>query len=563
MLTNKIYINGKDYSIWASGLDDITESFTLQDDGTIELGQSSTVTLTGEAYDYLFNELFLNSCEAINREYDVKIKIPGCGVTLDFVLKAQGVSFDTVNCKAKLNLNTKNPLDDANKTLSSGAFTEQGFVEWAAGNNRIKRMLFVNEMSLITKIVAIFWHIILFPVIEFLKFLIKIIINPIITAVNTLPGVDIPTVNTDFFEDIGDDVIGAGEYTTVFYVYDIFKFWCDKAGLNFQSSILETDPYQDSVLFCKQYGRGIEIDDCDSVVWDKDNDPNMTPVEVFNLVKPLHNADWRIIDGTLFYERVDFFDSKTKEAFNLEATIKANNVVNSFEYTFDNSTNYARFNAEYQFDTIDTQGNRAIPFYRYIAEWNPGRIHKNRKGEFNPLIQLGAVRCTEDLFRDSVNSFFWKSSGKVEYTHSVVLAQGFASSLKVFILQKTPSIFHKGCPFYFVSKAQLTPPNNNSDPNFPDLTGRYEYNYDYWMKNLYDRFWFINAPDNNQLRFVEINNLTVKSNDFCSLVNFMRENKMNTFVSSKYGSGKIEGFTINYKSCSIQFSGIKIKCNGG
>lgn len=561
-MNNRIYIDGKDYSRWASGLDDITESFSLQDDGIIELGQSSTVTLTGEGYTFWYNELFLDSCNSIDKEYNVKIKIGSCNVQLDFILKSQGVSIDTLNCSVKLNLNTKNEIEDQYKILTRYAFTEEGFIDYVQGLNRIPRMLFVNEISLITKYIALIWHIVLLPL-RALLIVIGGIINGIITALNTLLIDDIDKINiSEFFKDVGDDVIGAGEYTTVFYIKDIFEFWATKAGLNFQSSILQTDPYQDSVLFAKQYGRGIEINRCDSVIWDSENDPNLSPVEVFNLVKPLHNAEWKIINDILYYERKDFFDNLSVQAFVLESEVKGKKVVDTFEYTFDNSKQYARFSSELRFDTVDTQGNRALPFYRHIEEWNPGLIHKNRKGTFAPQIATGALRCTEDKWRDSFNSFFWGSFGQIKYNHSIVLSQGFASNLKVFILEKTPGLTHRGCPFYFVKKQQLTQPNN-ADPDYPDLTGKWEYNTDYWHYNLYKLFYYIDNPDLKNERFIEINSLTLQPGNFCELVNFMRENKMNTFVNSKYGKGNISGFSIKYGSCSIQFSEIKFKCTNG
>lgn len=560
---NKIYINGTDYTRWASGLDDLSETYSIQEDGTIELGQTSTVILTGEGFDYWYNELLLDSCNSINKEYDVKIKISGCNLSLDFILKSQGVSLNIADCNAKLNLKTKSEVDDQYKILSSTEFTGEGFVDWAAANSRIKRMLFVNEMSLITKVIALIWFGALLPV-RALLLVIAYALDLIIDALNVLLIDDIQFDYEDLknaFDDIGDDVLGAGEYTTVFFIKDIFEFWATKAGLTFQSSIFQTEPYSESVLFCKQYGRGIEITQCDKVIWDSENDPNLTPVEVFNIVKPLHNAEWQIIDGILYYERKDFFDNLKKQSFVIEQEAKAKRITSGYEYTFDNAKNYARFSGEYAYDNVDTQGNRAIPFYRIKKEWNPGLIFKNRKGTLTPDIRTGAVRCTEDLFRDKFNSFFWASYGRVNYSHSIVLSQGFAGNLKVFILDKTPGLTYRGCPFYFVKKENITPPNN-ADPDYPDLTGKWEYNYDYWMINLYDRFHYIDNPDLNNNRFVEIQNVELQPQDFCSFVEFMRNNKMNTFVNSKYGKGNISGFTINYGKCSIQFSDLKFKCNG-
>jgi len=564
MAGNRLFIGGQDFTQWAAGLDELTESFSLKEDGLIELGQTSQVILSGEGYEY-WNDIFFNdSCNSINNEYDVRIKIGDCKLSLDFVLKSQGVSIDPVNCTIKLNLNTKNEYDQATEVLKQTYFWdfEHGFVNWALGKNRIHKVLTVNHLDYISKVIVIFWFIVLAPL-RLLVLAIAAVINAIIDAVNTLPGVDIDNIDVNqTVGEIGDDVLGAGEYTTVCYIKDILEFWANKSGLTFRSSILYDPAYIDTAIFAKQFSKGFDITDIDKYHFDEENAPNINPVELLNILKPVFNADYRIIGNELIFERIDFFDNLKQVTFNLEQEVKAGRITNEFEYTFDNQKNPARFLGEFAYDSIDTQGNRATEFYRKNAEYNPGLIYKNRKGDIRPQIEVSPVRCTEDKFKDGLLSFYWDAFGQINYLHSIVLTQTFASNFKLLCIDQTNTLGYRSGKFHFVCKTQIEPPQNNNQGDIPDYSGKYEYNYPFWFTNLYDKFHFINDPALNLQRFVEIQTITWKPEDFCSAVNFLRSNKLNIKISSKYGDGVIMGgFSINYQTCSIDFQDIRFKCN--
>ena len=115
-MPNQIYIDGVNYTKWCSGLDDLTESYSKRDDGTIELGQTSQVVMDGEGFDYWRSIFIDDSCNSIDREYEVRIWISSCSQSQYYILKAQGVSIDDINCKVKMNLNVKNDNDEKIET---------------------------------------------------------------------------------------------------------------------------------------------------------------------------------------------------------------------------------------------------------------------------------------------------------------------------------------------------------------------------------------------------------------------------------------------------------------
>lgn len=579
MVRNRIFINGKDYTQWASGLNELTESISKKDDGTIEIGQSSQIILTGLGYTY-WKEIFLDdSCTSIDREYEVRIKVESCNQNLDFIIKSQGVSIDEVNCKIKMNFNTKNSKDEQIAILQKTYFWDEdyGFIQEYKAKGRIERMLYVKELTFISKILIYFYVVALIPIITAIEIVLNII-DLIIDFINGIGG-NLSRPGTDFEkfkEQIESDLIGAGEYTTVYYFKDIFEFWAKQAGLTFRSSILQQEPYSNAVLWGQQIKKGIELKNCDKVTFDKDNAPKYNCIELLNLLSPVFNADWEIIGNELIFERKDYFQTIRKTLFNLDEEVRAGRMTDGWDYSFDNQNQYAQLKADFSFDAVDTQGNRNVnDYYSNVIDWNQGLIHKNRKGRYTPRIEFGACRFTDDSAKNNVNSWMWHNARgqfifdiDLDYSHSLVLTNDTAQLPKIIIVDQTSSRYFKGCLFRFAVKKQVSPPTFQSDI-FGDSVGIWNYNMPMWLNNkiypgnnLVDKFHYIENPDLKGNRFVEIKSLTWKPQDFCAAVEFVREHKLNMNITSKRGDATIGSLTIEYGACQINITELKFKCNG-
>lgn len=582
MVRNRLFIDGKDYTEWAARLNELTESFSRKDDGTIEIGQSSQITLTGLGFTY-WKDIFLeNSCKSIDREYNVRIKVESCNQDLDFIIKSQGVSIDEVNCKIKMNLNTKNSKDDQIDILQKTYFWDEdyGFIQEYKSKGRIERMLYVKELTFISKILIYFYIAALSPLILFINTIASIWDN-IMSFLDFLGFDDAESskIGNKFEkirETIESDLIGAGEYTTVYYFKDIFEYWAKQAGLTFRSSILQTGPYEHAALWAQQIKKGIELKDCNKVVFDKNNAPNFNCIELLNLLAPVFNANWEIIGNELIFERRDYFQTIRKTIFNLDTELRAGRISDGWDYTFDNQDQYAQLKADYSFDAVDTQGNRNIvDFYSNVIDWNAGLIHKNRKGRYTPRIEFGACRFTDDSSKNNINSWMWHNARSLaifdidlDYTHALVLTNDTAQLPKIVIVDQNSSRYFQGCLFRFAVKKQVSPATFSSDL-FGDSVGIWNYNMPMWLnnelypgENLTDRFHFIENPDLKGNRFVEIKSLAWRPQNFCDAVAFVRENKLNMNVTSKRGDATIGSATIEYGSCRINFTELKFKCNG-
>lgn len=582
MIGNRLYINGKDYTQWASGLDELTESYQVKDDGTIEIGQTSQIVLTGLAYDYWKDIFFENSCVSIDWEYDVRIKVESCNQNLDFIIRSQGVSIDYVGCKIKMNLNSKNTKEDQIAILQKTYFwdEEYNFIKEYHAKGRIEKMLYVKELTFISKILIYMWVAALQPLIIMLTVIARIW-DTLMSFLDTLGFDDAESAKLgskleDVRETIEADLMGAGEFSTVYYFKDIFDFWAKEAGLTFRSSIFETEPYANAVLWSQQLKKGIELKDCNKVIFDKDNAPNYNCIELLNLLKPVFNADWKIIGNDLIFERKDYFDNVRQTLFNLDQEINEERIINGTEYTFDNSNQFARLKAEFSFDAVDTQGNRNIfEHYSNVIDWNPGLIHKNRKGSYTPAIEFSACRFTDDIAKNNIVSWMWHNARnlaifdlKLDFSHSLVLTNDTAQNQKILIIDQASSRLYEGCNFKFVVKKQISP-NTFSSDLFGDSLGVWHYNMPMWLnntlypgQNLVDKFHYIENPDLKLFRFVEIKNLTWKPKNFCDAVTFLKANKLNINISSKYGDATIGSFVIDYGKCQINLSELKFKCHG-
>lgn len=558
---NTIRINGTDLTGWASGLDDLSEAYSWKDDGSIELGQSSQITIRGEGYNYLYDLIYNNSCTSINSEYEVNIRVGSCNNILNYVLRAQGVALDPQSCTAKLNLNVRDERDEQVRRLAESYFWDPdfGFIASAAAKDRIPKLLCVNQLDAFSKVVAIWIILVLQPIAVLIRLMIKFI-NAIIDFINTL-GADIDNLDDKFIEYTEDDILGAGEFTTVYYIKDIIEHWASHAGLRFVSSIWQNYPYSEVALFSRQNSEGYEIGDCSGVVFDEANAANYNAIEIITLLNPLFNTEWRIIGDTLFIESKDFFPTTASPIMNLDQEQKKGNIIGGYEYLFDNTINCARFIGEYSQDSIDTQGNRAIPFYRVYKDYNTGLIHANRRGDCRPDIQFAPLRCTEDKWKDAYMSFFWKTFGSTEFTHAIVLTQTLAQREKLLCIDRKHDRLINGCTFSYVCRDQLSPAAGDVGEDVPDLTGEYEYNTPLWMAEIYAKFHAQDGPDNNQRRFVQIPTIKWRPDNFCAAVQTIHENKLNILIGTRNGHGIIRGgLTINYGLCTIEFNDIRFKC---
>lgn len=562
---NRIYIDGIDYTDWVSGLDDLTESYSFDDNNAIEIGQTSEIVMHGLGYNYWKSIFVDDTCNSINNEYEVRVRAD-CGVDLFFILKAQGANFDFKACKVRMVFNAKDPRSEQLRILQKSYFhkKEEGFfnhVDSLPGDHRPK-LTYVKELTWLNKIIGILYVFVVLPLIKVVNFIIGII-----NAIDDLIG----TGRVDKIDDeaLDDDVIGAGEFTPTYYISDIIEFWCNKAGLNFKSTIWKTDPYQNVVLWSQQIKKGIELEDCEVIHHDPVNAANIDTVELLNLLNPVFNSQWRIIGNDLFFERKDFYDTTRISVFDLSDQIAQNRIIGEVNIRFDNTDNCAQFKGDYLLDSIDTQGNRAITLYSEIKEYNENLQHKNRKGKCEPIIEFGAARFTDDIYQNDFTSLIWNQSnlllykiGSQVFTHSLVLFNETAQLYKLIEIDQNPqAVRQRGkCKLRMPIKRQIKNPNRRGGL-FADIAGTWEYNYNLWFSELYKRFHYISDPDLIQ-RYAEIPEITWQPQNFCEAVTFMRANMLNTKISSIFGDGNIGSFEINYKTCTIKLKEIKFKCDG-
>ncbi len=555
---NKLFIEGVDYTNFATGLDKIKETVS-EKDGAIAISQTSEITLFGQGYNYWKSKILDDTCNAINKEFDVKVWYSNCKKQFDYILKAQGVSFDNQNCIVKLNLNAKNPNDERIEILKRHVFwkPEEGFLEYVKSLNRIPKLLYVKEFTFLSISVLVIYFI--------LRNFITFVLGAFAIALAILDILGVIDIG-EFKGSFEDDIIGAGEFSPAFYLNDIFDYWAKKAGLTFQSSILTGD-YEFLAIWAQQYRQGIELEKATTEHWQEENLVDMTPLDVLNSMQGKFNTKFVIVGDKLILERKTDIDKLRKELFNLELEQKAGRIVDSYEVTFDNQTNYARFKGDYKYDSIDTQGNRSLELYRDYVEWNPGALHKNRKGDLIPDGIYGGSRFTADAFKNKFNSWVWDQAGSnifsvgdFKFTHSLVLTNDVAQNPKLLIIDQNYTRKGFGTEFNFVVKQQIDPYQGGGI--FESGPGRHDYNKPMWFSELYPKFWAIDDPNNHANRVTEINSLKWRPENFCDTVDFLKENGLLIKISSNFGDGNISSYEIDYDNCVITLTDIKFKCDG-
>jgi len=182
------------------------------------------------------------------------------------------------------------------------------------------------------------------------------------------------------------------------------------------------------------------------------NKPLWTTIDLLEKLKNVFAADYRIIDGVLYFERLDYFDK-----------IRNTKLLNTKDYCledsicieYDNLDDCAYGEYQYSDDFYDKEG-QAIKAYQYkgILDFNKP-YNPNQKGKCQRLIDFSAARFMFDRvsyedkgffnfrrkmdeFRDGEDSFFadvfFDNEGLVR-TRDLTLSGNTLSTHKLLVLE--------------------------------------------------------------------------------------------------------------------------------
>lgn len=536
-MPDTIKINDIEYSDVIDGLDTLPISVKLNTTNkTVETSITGDLTFNGRAYELIKNTFF-SDCNGKAAKLSGTIYFADICLSKDFVIRYDQVTFDPCSCTSEVQLKIETPESDCYRYLNSKAIWQNGFID-AFTHPKIH---YCSQPG--------FLHYIIITILRPIILLIAAAINFMIGFLNIFA--DITKIDT---EALNETLFGCGRYHIAPVIREILQYHTDKCGLAFQSSILVNDPlYSNSALLHAQNEKGQHFSN-GSFNWIEDNRWNVSCTDVLKKIAFLHNADYRVKNGALIYERKDFFLTNFEPAEINLIELCQDGSLSELEYSIIRGAKaYGKF--EYQKDAIDTEGNRMINDYNDIVDWNdPVQEHLN--GEYLVTNEFSPARFMFDRQTEEKENFFDYDKSvdnlRAPRNRDLILTANTAINIKVLALEpNTPRNDAKTIR----RKRKVTSGTDYYDYNWP-----YYYDAEYAEEELYQRFHYIDDPNLSEGAYFEING-TVKVLLTKQIAQDILTYGVDIKIITHLGDGKAtDGFLIDRAKKEVVISGIKIKC---
>lgn len=530
----QICLDGKDYTTSAIGINqneggqtvDFEMTFQLSEDKAVVYNLSSSVTFIDGAFQYIAQKLFSDKSKRFNSIL-AQVKSDCCDETFDFEINRDTVSeFCPEECRVVTNLKELTEETRCKEQLASLAFWEHGD--------------FLNDIKTAPDAYVD------------LEYCEKLdIAQTVLLALYSIPPLSLVIVAADLIfpnANVGNWVTGCPERfhpsPRLGYIFDYAARSC---GLRFKSSILN-DPanelYYCSYLVMAQNTRGLKEDNLGCLI--ADNLPGLSVTQLSELIKPLHNADYRIKNGELCYERKDHFKNAAECIGNAEELYRRERTEDApcYRYKQDEGCQSSVF--EYCRDTTDIAGNEQLNNYNDRVNNDPlysGRL----KGECRVSPQLSPVETMRSNTRESFGERYVdarREGGLLGDMNEdlMILKDGISAKLKVVSIDKETS--------KIVRKSRAA-------GSILDYV-----NYPYWYAKdlncpeLYKNFHEIDHPFSGNPECVGMSDFTFQPDNFCKTVRLIRECGTQICLNTRYGRMYPSSVSINLNKGTVVLSGL-------
>lgn len=392
---NQLFISGRDVT------DDVTDFSEF----TLEVGYNANKTIVTKLSEHfrfnsdtdtykLLRDTFFNDCNGLDKELKGQFKTTICG---GIVVPLTITVTDAVYCKEYIEVLMQSDDDDDN------AYSKIDSTYW-----------FDNDFGSAFDIPIMYFAV--QP--SFLSWVIVLLVAPIRVALNAIDkAINIVCKAVTLGELLGDcDVnlsgavfrkldnwlLGVGRWACAPLVREIITYQCSQAGLLFHSSILNdpASPYYNLAFFDLATGEKGSYKNTSAAERRRilyGNSYLMTTLELVQKLSEIFEADYKIIDGTLYIETKAYFDLlKNKE-------IAKSDDCTLFSYNLSDRQAYGVFS--FADDYLDKEGNKAKKIYSTILEWNnPPSL--SQKGKLERMHPFGKSRFMFDQFSHDKEGFF-------------------------------------------------------------------------------------------------------------------------------------------------------------
>ncbi len=544
---NKLIIEGRDLTKFVRGLQDIT--FDIENTSNASaLAISATLDFFDVGYEFL-KQSFFSDCGGNVVELLGVIQLDNCA-NIEVVIRADAVTHKTKDCEFSANITNVDNLNKIINYLQRTTIGDNGFDT----NVQHPRVRYASQPGFIIYFLVIFRGIIQF----------------ILTTINVLVTlVTFGQVSIEWGKRFDEFISGTGRYIVSPLIRDIFNYHCGQLNIQFISSIFNSDTslYSNAALFLNQNTRGARIDSNQN--WISDNNPFDSLEDILNELAILFNAEWKVINDKLYFERWDYFQRNAEILLTVDETLEN-------EYSFDVSRINATFNASYARDGFDSEGNNSMNYgYTETVNWNPNEKTTIRgvrlvKPQFAPMrgsydrvtLEDSRRQRTENLifdeFRAGRGTFagidptggFGIKTRADKADDIVIIDKDVCSELKVIVLRRGFSRTNAKV----IRREILSARRKFYDYNYPMY-----FTQDYPENTLYANFFEIDDPNNGEGNIILLGNTTFDLD--CSNLNRLIDNAPLVGIQTRYGVGIADRYTVDVRKCQITADSIKILCN--
>jgi hypothetical protein len=561
--TLRIELDGTLITGRVDGIENFVVTIRNQDEeGKIAHSFSSELTFYDDGYNIIKNKL-INSWSGFGDFVSVKLYDSYCGqVVFDGKIQGDSIDWCEPGCYVSANIIEVDPVSSCiqNTTIWDN---RNGFLN--RQHNGIEYCLQIRPLFL--HVVFAFLMLLLKALLDFITLLLTIPIALIyamcfviqrlcrVLACNA-PDCDNPINNPVELWELTAEIknqLGQCEHKhPAAYVRNYIKNVCDVCGLTFQSSILN-DPnslYYDLTLLSAQVKKGINASDPNILI--QDNLPVETLTTLMDsYLKPLFNAEYRIANNTLYFERKDYFFNSNNIWVDVEDLMNRGLVEDNlvcFSWIDKDRPAYANF--QYTMDASEYIGNEVRRRWEDTVEWNPAPINPSQKGGLEVLVGSSAARTL-------IDGLDFDAGGTAQALitllfplqnpnpRTMIMSQHRAFNYKFII---TDSRFIKNN----YSDAILGNGNIGVDPNE-------RVNYPMWFRegynnNLYSLFHYINNP-----RLPGATNYNFKFTfgfDCLTYQNFSFDKTVSLVMGGQVKYGQVKELSVDFNKRTITVNGI-------
>lgn len=504
----RLFIAGVDVSGDVVGLDVQTITYVLNEsDRTVAYGLSSTFQLYRTAYD-----LVIGLIPDVTKKVSVKLEVND-DITIETDL--YGIGVRDCGCYAEVTITVEPEYREEYANLSKTIITDDDHGTQLDDKGAVLKLPFCFEVDFLGYIV-LFLYLLVSPLFLFVDIIIKVFDG-----------------DFDGIDQVRYFVRGCHRYAVGYNVNKTIQHHVQNAGIAYVSSILQ-DQYPRMAMLDGFGTNGLTRTDAPS---NKNYDPmyffNYTAPQVLTLLAKMFNSDWRIINGTLYFEKKEWF---ADHAYKLEGDL-----LDDICITQDPVQNMNGLRIQYDDDTSETQWNKVKPRYRIIEDFNTSS-HAGLKGFREEVIKgLSLNRHVDDGAGDG---FLKRRRNEYGIHDDLILSQGQTFSIRLLNVKDG-----QANKFRYADKKYISTENYN--------LYSFDLSMDYFGGTaIYDEFWSIEDPRTSLRYFAP--EIKIKPTNLCTTLDQINNRSMNVYWQTAYGRAipseieyDIQEGTLTLRNCTI------------